>query len=254
MSNSKMLEMHPDKTVFVTFGTKNQIKSLDDLSKKEPIYFNDFVTKKKVSEKWLGDMLHEGGLSLSVEETVKARYGMTVAAIYEVAAIVQDFRMQSIGGLQTAIDLWELSIIPSLLNNSETWMEIADKAIQLLEELQNMFVRAILRVPISTPKPALKWETGLAPMEHRIMIRKLTFLNDLKHHDDSVLAKQLLKEQIRLGLPGLAKECSDICLRLKLENITKNVVPVKEWKRKVKLASKMQSEVEIKNDMERLSK
>ena len=64
--------MHPDKTIFVTFGSKNQIKDLEDQNKKEPIYFNDFVTEKKPSEKWLGDMLHEGGLSLSVEETVKA--------------------------------------------------------------------------------------------------------------------------------------------------------------------------------------
>ena len=179
------------------------------------------------------------------------RSGTIIAAIFEVKAIIQDFRMQSIGGLVTALDLWERAIIPTLLNNSESWTEISQTAIKKLEELQNMFLRVILDTPFSTPKPALKWETGMAPMENRIMVKKLKFINSIKHQDDSVLSKEILQEQIRLQLPGLAKECVEICHRFGLDNITKNEVPVKEWKMKVDRASRTQAEVEMKEEIER---
>ena len=35
----------------------------------------------------------------------------------EAAAIVEDFRMQVVGGLMGARELWNLAIVPSLLNN-----------------------------------------------------------------------------------------------------------------------------------------
>ena len=102
------------------------------------------------------------------------------------------------------------------MNNSESWTEISKSAIDKLEELQNLFLRVVLKTPLSTPKPALKWETGMAPVEHRIMVEKLKFLNSIKHQKDSALSKQILQEQIRLQLPGLAKECEDICQRFGL--------------------------------------
>ena len=69
-----------------------------------------------------------------------------------------------------------------------------------------------------------------------------------------MLSKQILDEQIRLELPGLAKDCSEICQRLEIENIVRNEIPENKWKRKVKLASKAQAEVERKEEMKRLSK
>ena len=88
MANSKCLEMHPDKTVFVSLGIKKQIKAIEEEVNRSPIYSNNFVTKKKVEEKWLGDKIHEEGLEKSVEATIKMRSGKIMAAIYEVKAIV----------------------------------------------------------------------------------------------------------------------------------------------------------------------
>ena len=67
-----------------------------------------------------------------------------------------------------ALDLWEASVLPALMYNSETWVEITAKSIENLEEIQNYFVRFVLQVPLSTPKPALLSETGLISMEIRI--------------------------------------------------------------------------------------
>ena len=73
-----------------------------------------------------------------------------------------------VGGIAAGIEIWELAIMPFLMNNSETWVEISLKTIDHLDNLQNMFYRYLLATPRSCPIPALLWETGGLLMEHRI--------------------------------------------------------------------------------------
>ena len=76
----------------------------------------------------------------------------------------------------------------------------------------------------------------------------------MKHQRDDVLAKQVLSEQVRLGLPGLAKECEEMCDELGIDNIIKNNVPFGKWKKVVKNACKQLMEEEFQRDTNRLSK
>ena len=57
------------------------------------------MIKAKVQDKYLGDILHEGGLKKSVEATISDRYGKTFAAINEIGAVMSDYRIDAIGGL-----------------------------------------------------------------------------------------------------------------------------------------------------------
>ena len=99
-------------------------------------------------------------------------------------------------------------------SNSETWVEITPKSIETLEEIQNYFIRFLLQVPVSTPKPALLSETELISMENRIWMKKLIFVNCLKYMPDESLAKQIYSEQVRRSWPGLAREAIFLALRL----------------------------------------
>ena len=72
--------------------------------------------------------------------------------------------MQIIGGIRGSIDIWELAILPMLLNNCDTWVNINEELENKLENLQELFFRTILQVPISCPKPALLFETGTLKM------------------------------------------------------------------------------------------
>ena len=74
-----------------------------------------------------------------MKETILDRTPKVKAAKYEIKGIIEDFRSQSICGSTGALDLWEMSVLPMLLNNADTWTEISDESINLLEELQNMF-------------------------------------------------------------------------------------------------------------------
>ena len=101
-----------------------------------------------------------------------------------------------------ALDLWELSVLPMLLNNAGTWTEISEDSIELLEELQNMFVRLLMHLPVSTPKHVLIFVTGLLSMRHRIMDSKLNLAFYLRFCGEGHLSRQVYTVS-RYGGAGL---------------------------------------------------
>ena len=74
-------------------------------------------------------------------------HGKVVSKIIESRDIIDDCRMNTVGGLSAGIDIWKLAYLPNLLNNSETWVDIEDSTIEKLENLQLMMYRVILDCP-----------------------------------------------------------------------------------------------------------
>ena len=159
--------------------------------------FGNIKTKLKVADTYLGDMVHTEGLAASVAATVSDRASKVKAAMYEAAAIIEDYRMQAVGGLMGAWDLWNMAIIPSLLNNCGVWTEIDEKTVQRLEDLQNTYVRRVLHVPLSTPKVSLRSETGLLSIKHRIWEEKIRMIMAMKEMGPNFLARKVYEEQLR---------------------------------------------------------
>ena len=95
------------------------------------------VIKEKSDDKYLGDTISSGGLSDSVFKTVKNRVGKMKQAINESKVIIEDLRMNIIGGTCSGIDLWEVAILPAALTNCETWVEIDERTLDLLEDVQS---------------------------------------------------------------------------------------------------------------------
>ena len=60
------------------------------------------------------------GLAASVGATINDRVGRTAAATHEIKAIPDDYRMQAVGGMMGAWDLWNLAVVSSLINNCST--------------------------------------------------------------------------------------------------------------------------------------
>ena len=134
---------------------------------------------KVASVKYLGDWLSENGLADSVEMTVEKRKGLVSKSIYDIRSVIDDCRSNMIGGLSAGIDIWEMAVIPMLLNNAETWQDISAKKLATLEKLQLKFLRCLLGVGTGCPIPLLYSETGVLLMEHRILQRKLMFIHVL---------------------------------------------------------------------------
>ena len=134
---SKLLDLNLDKSCFIVIGAKNTVKDIKSEISHHPLTLCGNPMKEKVSDKYLGDYIHSGGTEASVLCTVQNRFGRIKSNIIEARAIIDDCRVNTVGGLVAGIDLWELAIIPSLLNNCQTWVNINEDSFKLLEDLQN---------------------------------------------------------------------------------------------------------------------
>ena len=168
---TKLLDLHADKSCYILTGNQEKVKLLRKEIDQNAITLYGEQLKEKNCEKYLGDMIHSDGNAASVAETVKTRSGKVASYIFEARAIIDDTRINTVGGLKAGLDIWEMAYLPSLLNNCQTWVEIEDATIDKLEEIQNQMYRTLLSTPKSTPWPALVWDLGGIKMKFRKEIK-----------------------------------------------------------------------------------
>ena len=100
----------------------------------------------------------------------------------------------------------------SLLSNCGTWTEINKKEIKLLDEHQDTFVRALLQLPLSTPKASLRAAFGLLGMAWRVKEAKVLMVMAIRGQEEGGLAREVLEEQLAMGFPGLGHfDCKPEC-------------------------------------------
>ena len=61
-------------------------------------------------------------------------------------------------------------LVSSLLFNSEAWYNVTTSELELLETVDVMLIRRILKAPKSTPKEMLHLELGLVPLRQIISL------------------------------------------------------------------------------------
>ena len=118
MLRERLLRCHPRKTCYILVGNQQFKEKVREEIEVAPLNFGDFEMQEKAEYEYLGDVISSGGLAASVEATIARRLAKTKGSIYETAAIMKDFRMQVVGGMVGAFNIWEGAIIPSLLANS----------------------------------------------------------------------------------------------------------------------------------------
>ena len=226
----KLLDLNVDKSCFILIGNDSISKDVRNELLKHPLELCGKQMKERESDKYLGDILSCKGLSHSAHLTIMDRYSRVFASILETRAIVQDCRSQVVGGITAGLDIWETAHIPSLLNNSENWIQISKESLDKLEELQNTLYRMLLAVPRTTPVPSLAWDLGGVKMKFRIIAKKLLFVHHLTNLGDQSLAKEVLTLQDHHNLPGLVSECKDYFQKYQLPGIFKEPMKINKWK------------------------
>ena len=223
-----------------------------------PLTLNNRTIKEKESEKYLGDFLHSGGDTESTKCTVNDRYWRIMSSILEIKTIVEDYRNKKKGGIMTGIDLWEMSVIPSLLNNCGSWNMVDTETFTKLNKLQNTLLRYLLSTPRSTPIPSLPWEFGILPIKFRIIVKKLCLAKHITSLEEGSLAKETYETQLKYSFPGLATDAKQLIKSLNLPDITEkevcNTYSKLTWKNLVKKTVRKQCENELKNEISKLEK
>ena len=104
------------------------------------------------------------------------------------------------------------------------------------------------------------WDIGLTPMKDRIDLKKLLFLRKMLKKDILSITKQVLYEEVLLGVQGLAYECSEICRNIGIPDIMcfevteqeikeaiyiiMNKVALEEMKKKTKVKDRLSEDPE----------
>ena len=110
--------MNADKSFFILFGNKKRVESIRSLINENPLVLDGEIFKEKTSEKYLGDHIHSDGLAKSAEVTIEKRYWPAVSAMMEVKTILDDYRVNVVSGAITGFTIFEMAIIPMLLNSA----------------------------------------------------------------------------------------------------------------------------------------
>ena len=230
MMEDKMLTCHPTKTCYLVVGTTKYRENIQKEIEDNPLMFGKIVCKEKDSDIYLGDVISSQGLEHSVELTVQKRLGLIRGAMYETSAIMEDYRLQAVGGMSGAWTIWERAICPKLLNNCGTWVGVSKDTIKSLNKTQNNFLKTIYSCPSSTPVPALRAMAGMLDMEFRIYLEKVTLVTSIlfQHEDQESFAREMLQEEISQGWVGLTSEVKEICRKTGLPDATMEYIPRKE--------------------------
>ena len=205
---TKLLDFNLDKSCYLVIGNKEAQMDIKEKFRVNPLKLSGKCMKEAIEEKYLGDYISEEGLGKSTISTIKKRYNKVMNTLTEIRAVIEDTRAQTIGGIVTGLEIWEVAVMPYLLNNGETWCNIPNEAISMLDNVQNEFLRKLMSTPMTCPTPSLMWETGTTTMSNRILKKKLNFFHHILHLDRDSLAWQVGEVQLKLGLPGLLQECT----------------------------------------------
>ena len=102
MLDEKGLQAHPDKTCYIVTGSKKYKEKVNTDLERSKIMLGDFPVKQKECDRCLGQMLHREGLDRSAEATAQERVGRLKGATREIKGIIEEFQMQTLGGMMDA--------------------------------------------------------------------------------------------------------------------------------------------------------
>jgi hypothetical protein len=227
MLKEKTLQAHPDKSGILIMGAKKYQQKVQSEVEKTKIRLNGFVLKTKISDKYLGQIF-SSDISSSALATVRYREGRLKGAAIEVRSIIEDYQMQAMGGLVAAWELWERALIPSLLAGAGTWLGDISETVKLCNSIQNYYWRAVLKIPESCPKLALRCEPNMVDAQWRIWEQKCLLLNQIKSLPEGSLAQITYLEAESRGWPGLGQEVRQICLKIGIPDLNKYVIRKQE--------------------------
>ena len=232
---SKLLDFNLDKSCYIIAGNKEAINRMKVKLKSNPINLCDQPMKEVHEEKYLGSIL-AASVNESIAATVARRIGIATRNIYEIRAIIEDSRANTVGGITVAFKLWNSWVLPMLLYCCEMWSQIPKRTLKKLEDLTNKFLKVILNVGRNgCPIPCLYWMTGMMFPINEILYRKMLFLHHLATLPESSLANEVYKIQSQQKLSNcMVSECLDV---LSEWNIKENNIihySKKDWRELMK--------------------
>ena len=151
------------------------------------------IVRETKEYKYVGFWVNkQGNCHLQIDNKKKKMKG-------EVVALKSVANYHNVGEtfVNVRLQLYDSSILPSLLHNMEAWNKQSKAEIKKLEQIQGNTLNTLLELPRTTPYIGLLSELGIWRIEERLIYRKLMLYNNLCNSDERRLAKRIVDEQER---------------------------------------------------------
>ena len=217
------MEAHPDKSGLLVFGRSRE--KLKEEILKNPTKVQDFEMGFKTSETYLGMQFAEKGASESITETLLTRRIKCMTKSVELAKNLEDDRIQAVGWLVSAVNVFNAVIVSTLLYGCGSWTNMTKTQEDLVEAIQRQCLVTVLGITPKCSYRSLLYVTGIMPAVDVIKKIKVTFLNDLFHVKASGICKEVLEKEYELDMvKGLVKEVKEICGVVELDDVSTSYV------------------------------
>ena len=150
---SKKLEFGPTKCFNIHIGKKPE--KCQNLK----VHENNMTCKK--SETYLGDVVSSDGSNL---ENIKFKANQGIGAVSQILSMINRVSLGH-NYYEIALIMRESMLVSKLVSNSEVWYNITKDQYTKLERIDEMFLRRIFGVPISTPKESLYIKGDCLPVK-----------------------------------------------------------------------------------------
>ena len=129
-------------------------------------------------------------------KNIKTRQNRGRGAINEIMSILQEIYFGKFY-FEAAVILRNSLLISRLLFNSEAWYNVTDVEMKMLENIDELLMRKILKAPAKTPKVMLYLELGCVPIREIVRSRRLNFLHYILNQEKTSLIYKFLKAQLK---------------------------------------------------------
>ena len=156
-------------------------------------YAGEEDMEEKTEEKYLGDLISSDGKNM---KNIKARIAKGKGIVIRIFNILENVPFGK-HFFEIAMILRDTLLISSLLYNSEAWYNVTIAELDLLETVDLMFLRKLLRAPKNTPKEMLFLELGCIPIRQIIMEKRIGFLHYILNEDKESLIHRFFITQMK---------------------------------------------------------
>ena len=167
----------------------NEETGIDEI---KDICNDKYEMEEKEDEKYLGDLISVDGRNV---KNIKSRVAKGTGIISKILSILDGIPFGQYY-YEVAMILRNSLLLSSLLCNSESWYNVTQAELNLIESVDLQFFRRILNVPKSTPKEMFYLEFGCIPLRHLIRKRRIMFLHYILNQDSDSILHRFLMAQI----------------------------------------------------------
>ena len=159
--------------------------------------------KNTTSYKYLGDLITNDGKN---KQNIENRFNRTQGIIRQINTTAGSEIMKNIE-TKTILDLYERCVIPSFLNNAESWTLLTSEEKEL-DKLGIRILKRLFNLPERTPSPAIIYSFGALYITQEIDQMKFMYLHKILRREDHHWTKKMLHHLKSLNI-GWTKVIQD---------------------------------------------